>query len=106
VFFFTYFYTAVTFDPDNMAKNLQRSGAFIVGVRPGESTAKYIGNIVSRITFIGALFLGVIAIIPLIVQAVSGISSLTIGGTALLIAVSVVVDLIKKVDAQLSLKEY
>lgn len=106
VFFFTYFYTAVTFDPDAMSKNLQRSGAFILGVRPGDSTAKHIGNIVSRITFIGALFLGIVAVIPLIVQAVSGITSLTIGGTALLIAVSVIIDLIKKVDAQLSLREY
>lgn len=106
VFFFTYFYTAVTFDPDAMAKNLQRSGAFILGVRPGESTAKHIGNVVSRLTFIGAIFLGLIAVIPLIVQALSGITSLTIGGTALLIAVSVITDLIKKVDAQLSLREY
>lgn len=106
VFFFTYFYTAVTFDPDAMSKNLQRSGAFILGVRPGESTAKHLGNIVSRITFIGALFLGVVAVIPLIVQAISGITSLTIGGTALLIAVSVIIDLIKKIDAQLSLREY
>jgi preprotein translocase subunit SecY len=89
-----------------MSKNLQRSGAFILGVRPGDSTAKHIGNIVSRITFIGALFLGIVAVIPLIVQAVSGITSLTIGGTALLIAVSVIIDLIKKVDAQLSLREY
>jgi len=106
VFFFTYFYTAVTFDPDAMSKNLQRSGAFILGVRPGESTAKHLGNIVSRITFIGATFLAFIAVVPLIIQAISGITSLTIGGTALLIAVSVVIDLIKKVDAQLSLKEY
>jgi len=106
VFFFTYFYTAVTFDPDAMAKNLQRSGAFILGVRPGESTSKHIGNIVSRITFIGALFLGIVAIIPIIVQSISGITSLTIGGTSLLIAVSVLIDLIKKIDAQLSLREY
>ncbi len=106
VFLFTYFYTAVTFDPDAMSKNLQKSGAFILGVRPGESTSKYIGNIVSRITLVGALFLGVIAVIPLIVQAISGITSLTIGGTALLIAVSVLIDLLKKIDAQLSLREY
>ena len=106
VFFFTYFYTAVTFDPDAMSKNLQKSGAFILGVRPGESTAKYIGNVVSRMTFIGALFLGLIAVVPLIAQALSGITSLTIGGTSLLIAVSVLIDLIKKIDAQLSLREY
>lgn len=106
VFLFTYFYTAVTFDPDAISKNLQKSGAFIPGVRPGESTAKYIGNVISRITFVGALFLGGIAVLPIIVQGISGITSLTIGGTALLIAVSVVIDLIKKIDAQLTMREY
>jgi preprotein translocase subunit SecY len=106
VFFFTYFYTAVTFDPDAMSKNLQKSGAFILGVRPGDSTSKHIGNIVTRITFWGALFLGLVAVIPLIAQSLSGITSLTIGGTSLLIAVSVLIDLIKKIDAQLSLREY
>jgi preprotein translocase subunit SecY len=106
VFLFTYFYTAVTFDPDAMSKNLQKSGAFIPGIRPGEATAKHIGNVMSRITLVGATFLGVIAVLPIIVQSVSGINSLTIGGTALLIAVSVVVDLIKKIDAQLVMREY
>lgn len=106
VFLFTYFYTAVTFDPDAIAKNLQKSGAFIPGVRPGESTAKHIGNIISRITLVGAVFLGLIAVLPIVVQAVSGITSLTIGGTALLIAVSVIIDLIKKVDGQLAMREY
>jgi preprotein translocase subunit SecY len=106
VFLFTYFYTAVTFDPDAISKNLQKSGAFIPGVRPGESTAKYIGNVISRITLVGAIFLGAIAVLPIIVQGVSGITSLTIGGTALLIAVSVVIDLIKKIDAQLTMREY
>lgn len=106
VFLFTYFYTAVTFDPDAMSKNLQKSGAFIPGIRPGEATAKHIGNVISRITFVGAVFLGVIAVLPIIVQSVTGIQSLTIGGTALLIAVSVVVDVIKKVDAQLVMREY
>jgi len=106
VFLFTYFYTAVTFDPDAMSKNLQKSGAFIPGIRPGESTAKHVGNIVSRITLVGALFLGLVAVLPLVVQGVSGITSLTIGGTALLIAVSVVIDFIKKIDAQLTMREY
>jgi preprotein translocase subunit SecY len=106
VFIFTYFYTAVTFDPDAMAKNLQKSGAFIPGVRPGESTAKHIGNVISRITLVGATFLGAIAVLPLVVQGITGITSLTIGGTALLIAVSVIIDLIKKIDAQLVMREY
>jgi len=106
VFLFTYFYTAVTFDPDSMASNLQKSGAFVPGVRPGESTAKYIGDILSRITLVGALFLGFIAVLPVIVTSLSGFTSLTIGGTALLIAVSVVIDLIKKIDSQVSMREY
>ena len=106
VFLFTYFYTAVTFDPDSMAKNLQKSGAFIPGVRPGESTANHIGNILSRVTLVGALFLGSIAVLPVIVTSLSGFTSISIGGTALLIAVSVVIDLIKKIDSQVSMREY
>ncbi len=106
VVLFTYFYTAVTFDPDTMATNLQKSGAFIPGVRPGTSTADYITRILTRLTLVGALFLGVIAILPLILRSITGIESLAIGGTALLIVVSVVIDLVKKVDAQLSAKEY
>ena len=102
----TYFYTAVTFDPDAMAKNLQKTGAFIPGVRPGESTAKHIGHILTRITLVGALFLGAIAILPLVVQSLLGITSLTLGGTSLLIAVSVATDLTKKLDSQISLREY
>jgi len=106
VFIFTYFYTAVTFDPDSIATNLQKSGAFIPGVRPGDSTSEYIANIVTRLTLVGALFLGGIAVLPLIMRAITGIQSLAIGGTALLIVVSVVIDLIKKVDAQVSIREY
>lgn len=107
VFLFTYFYTAVTFDPDSVSKNLQRSGGFIPGVRPGESTNEYISNVLSRITFFGAIFLGLIAVLPLITRALlPEITSLTVGGTALLIAVSVIIDLLKKVDGQVSLREY
>jgi len=106
VFLFTYFYTAVTFDPESVAKNLQRSGAFIPGVRPGETTNEYVSNVLSRITFFGAIFLGIIAVLPLIVRSFTGITSLTVGGTALLIAVSVIIDLLKKVDGQISLREY
>ena len=115
VVLFTYFYTAVTFDPKQISENLQRSGAFIPGVRPGEHTETYLGNIVTRITLVGATFLGVVAIMPLVIQAFSpqGItsvsgsgSSITIGGTALLIVVSVVLDLLKKVDAQVAMREY
>lgn len=106
VVLFTYFYTAVTFDPKMIAENLQRGGAFIPGVRPGEHTQDHIGNIVTRITLVGALFLGIIAILPLIMQAFTANKSLAIGGTALLIVVSVVLDLLKKIDAQISMREY
>jgi|ERR1035437_57713 preprotein translocase subunit SecY len=106
VFVFTYFYTAVTFDPDQISTNLQKSGAFIPGVRPGQSTSEYIAKILTRLTLVGALFLGAIAVLPLIMRSLTGIQSLALGGTALLIVVSVVIDLIKKVDAQISAREY
>lgn len=106
VFVFTYFYTAITFDPDKMAENLQQGGAFVPGVRPGEATAKYVSTIVTRLTLIGALFLGAIAVLPLLLRMASGIASLSIGGTALLIVVAVVIDMIKKVDAQATMREY
>ncbi len=106
VFLFTYFYTAVTFDPESVSTNLQKNGAFIPGVRPGASTAEYLGKILTRITLVGAVFLGLIAVLPMVVQGVTGISSIAVGGTALLIVVSVVIDLIKKVEAQISIREY
>ncbi|MFA6404987.1 MAG: preprotein translocase subunit SecY [Candidatus Paceibacterota bacterium] len=104
---FTYFYTAVTFDPKMISENLQRSGAFIPGIRPGEHTQNHLANIVTRITLVGALFLGIIAVLPLIIQAFSsGDQSIAIGGTALLIVVSVVIDLLKKIEAQVAMREY
>jgi preprotein translocase subunit SecY len=103
---FTYFYTAVTFDPQSVSSNLQKSGAFVPGVRPGPSTAQFLKYVVNRITLVGALFLGVIAILPILLQAASGLVSLTIGGTALLIVVSVVIETAKQVEAQLSLRTY
>ena len=106
VFLFTYFYTAVTFDPEMIATNLQKNGAFIPGVRPGAPTSAHLTKILLRITFVGALFLGIIAVLPLILRGITGITSLAIGGTALLIVVSVVLDLVKKIDAQLSAREY
>jgi preprotein translocase subunit SecY len=106
VFAFTYFYTAVTFDPQTLATNLQKNGAFVPGVRPGNQTTEYLGRVITRITMVGALFLGAIAVLPLIVQTATGLSSLAIGGTALLIVVSVLLDLVRKIDAQISLHEY
>ena len=106
VFVFTFFYTAITFEPNQIAKNLQKNGAFIPGVRPGGTTSDYLGNIITRITLVGALFLGFLAVLPLILQGVTGITAVTIGGTALLIVVSVVLDVVKKIDAQTSIREY
>ena len=106
VFLFTYFYTAVTFDPEALSTNLQKNGAFIPGIRPGASTSSYISKVLNRITMMGALFLGIIAVLPLIVRGITGITAVALGGTALLIVVSVVLDLIKKVDAQISMREY
>ena len=106
VFVFTYFYTAITFEPNQIAKNLQKNGAFIPGVRPGGTTSEYLGDIITRITLVGASFLGFLAVLPIILQGITGITAVTIGGTALLIVVSVVLDIIKKIDAQTSIREY
>jgi preprotein translocase subunit SecY len=106
VFLFTYFYTAITFEPESVATNLQKNGAFVPGIRPGASTTDYISKIVTRITFIGALFLGLVAVLPFIMQELSGVQTLAIGGTALLIVVSVVLDILKKIDGQISMRQY
>lgn len=106
VILFAFFYTAVTFDPDAMAKNLQRTGAFIPGIRPGTHTAEYLGKLITRLTLIGAIFLGLVAILPMLMQIVTQSQALAVGGTALLIAVSVVIDLVRRLDSQASLRQY
>ena len=106
VFLFTFFYTAVTFDPESVSKNLQRNGAFIPGIRPGGQTSEYLGNLVTRLTLVGAVFLSAVAVLPIGMQMVTGVAALAIGGTALLIVVNVVLDLIRRLDAQVSLREY
>lgn len=106
VVLFTYFYTAVTFEPHRVAENLQKTGAFVPGVRPGRETEEYIGNVVNRITLPGACFLGLLAVSPSIIQGITGVTTIVLGGTALLIAVQVALDLAHKIDAQVSLREY
>jgi len=103
---FTYFYTAITFDPAEISKNLQKSGGFIPGIRPGAATTQAITHIVNRITFFGALFLGIVAILPNLTQIVTGIQSLAIGGTALLIVVAVALEVMKQIESQLTVREY
>jgi len=106
VFAFTFFYSAITFDPHAISENLQKSGAFIPGIRPGAQTSDFLAKVLTRLTLVGALFLGVIAMLPLAMQEITGIASLAIGGTSLLIVVSVALDFMKQVDAQLSMREY
>lgn len=106
VVIFTYFYTAVTFDPNEISKNLQRSGGFIPGIRPGDPSSLFLKKVINRITLFGAFFLGLIAILPNITQMLTGIQSLTVGGTALLIVVSVALESMKQINSQLVLREY
>src|SRR5205085_5979891 len=89
---FTYFYTAVTFDPKTISENLQKMGGFIPGVRPGNSTAEFLKHILNRVLFVGAISLGLIAVLPTIVAGLTGVTGFTflIGGTSLLIIVSVI----------------
>ena len=106
VVLFTYFYTAVTFDPKSISENLQKQGAFVPGIRPGLSTSQFIGRVINRVTLVGAVSLGLIAVLPFVIRGFSGVTTLAIGGTSLLIVVSVVLETIKQIDAQLSLREY
>ena len=106
VVLFTYFYTAVTFDPKNIAENLQKQGGFVPGIRQGQATAEYLHKILNRITLAGALFLGAIAVLPFVVQGITNIQSLTIGGTGLLIVVSVVIEIMKQIESQMIMRDY
>jgi preprotein translocase subunit SecY len=108
VVLFTYFYTAVTFDPKAISENLQRMGGFIPGVRPGKPTADYMNRILNRVLFTGAMFLGLIAVLPSIVAGITGITgfSFLVGGTSLLIVVSVVLETVRQINSQLQMREY
>lgn len=103
---FTYFYTAVTFNPQKIASEIQKYGGFIPGIRPGTPTAQYLNYILTRITLAGAMFLGIIAILPVVMRQATGISNLTIGGTGILIVVSVVLETVKGIEAQLLMRSY
>lgn len=103
---FTFFYTNIVTNPDDVAENMQRSGGFIPGLRPGAQTANYLYKVLNRITLPGSLFLGLIAVLPFLVQTWTGTQALTLGGTGLLIVVSVVIETIKQVEAQLTMHDY
>jgi len=106
VFGFTYFYTSVVFNPEKISENLQKNGGFIPGIRPGTHTTKYLNSILNRITLIGAIFLGLIAILPSFFQNAVGVANLAIGGTGILIVVSVVLELTRELESQLVMKRY
>jgi preprotein translocase subunit SecY len=109
IYFFSYFWITVQFNPEEMAKNLRDHGSFIPGLRPGPRTAEYLEMVMERITFVGAAFLAVIAVIPTIVNSRLGVSPSVaqfLGGTGLLIVVSVVLDFIQRVEANLLMRNY
>ncbi len=106
VFAFTFFYTEVVFHPDRIAENLQKQGGFIPGIRPGKNTSEYLAYTTHKIILVGALFLGIIAILPLILRAFTNTQSLVIGGTSLLIVVAVVIETVKQIESQLTMREY
>ncbi len=103
---FTYFYAFIVFKPEQLAENLQKQGGFIPGIRPGADTAKYVTTVLSRITLTGALFLGAIAVMPFVIQNLTNIQTLAIGGTSILIMVSVVLDTMRQIKAQLLTRTY
>ena len=103
---FTYFYTAVTFDPKSISENIQKQGGYIPGIRPGQPTADFLVHLLNRVTLVGALFLGLIAVLPQIVRGLTGITAFTVGGTSILIVVSVALETMKALDGQLSMYEY
>jgi preprotein translocase subunit SecY len=103
---FTYFYTAITFNPTKISGEIQKYGGFIPGIRPGTPTANYLNYILTRITLAGALFLGIIAIMPSFARGLTGVTTLLVGGTGILIVVSVVLETVKALEAQLVMRSY
>lgn len=103
---FTYFYTVVVFNPQKIAEEIQKHGGFIPGIRPGLATKEYLQKILYKITSVGAIFLGVIAVLPAIMSKITGITNLVIGGTGILIVVSVILETFKMIEAQLVMRSY
>jgi len=106
VFGFTYFYTSIVFQPDKIAENLQKQGAFIPGIRPGKPTADYLNIVTNRLLLAGGLFLATLAVLPNILQQTTNVSNIAIGGTSFLIVVSVVIETVRQVESQLATQEY
>jgi preprotein translocase subunit SecY len=105
IMFFTYFYTAVTFNPKEVSDNMRANGGFVPGIRPGWATTEYLNRVMTRITFVGAVFLAVIATIPTLVQSATALQ-ISFGGTSLLIAVGVGLDTMKQLESQMVMRNY
>jgi preprotein translocase subunit SecY len=103
---FTFFYTVIVFNPQKIAEEIQKHGGFIPGIRPGLATKQYLEKILYRITSVGAIFLGIIAILPAIISKITGMTNLVIGGTGILIVVSVILETFKTIEAQLVMRNY
>jgi len=103
---FTYFYTSVVFNPEKISENLQKSGGFIPGIRPGSATVSYLSFVLNRITAVGAVFLGLVAILPSFFQNFAGVSNIAIGGTGVLIVISVVLELVREIEGDLLMSRY
>ncbi|EKD99743.1 MAG: preprotein translocase subunit SecY [uncultured bacterium] len=106
VFSFTYFYTSISFNPEKISEDVKKRGGFIPGIRPGISTTKYLSGVIKKITLAGGLFLGLIAIMPYLVQTLGGVSNFAVGGTGLLIVVSVVLETIRQIQSLMVTKNY
>ena len=103
---FTYFYTAIVFNPDEISDNIQKQGGFVPGLRPGRQTAEFLYKVLNRITLAGAIFLGLIAVLPYIIQSFTNTKTLSLGGTGILIVVAVVIEMIKQVQSQMVMRDY
>jgi preprotein translocase subunit SecY len=103
---FTYFYTAIVFNPEEISENIQKQGGFVPGLRPGAQTAEFLYKVLNRVTLAGAIFLGLVAVLPYILQSFTNTQSLTIGGTGILIVVAVVIEVMKQIQSQMVMRDY
>ncbi len=106
IIFFTYFYSTIQFNPIEMSNNIKKSGGYIPGIRPGKPTSDYLSKVTSRLNLVGAFFLGVVAVMPIVIGAAIGNQSLQIGGTSLLIMVGVALETVKQMESQMVMRHY
>ncbi len=106
IIFFTYFYSTIQFNPIEMSNNIKKSGGYIPGIRPGKSTSDYLARVTSRLNLVGAFFLGIVAVLPIIIGAVTGNQGIQIGGTSLLIMVGVALESVKQMESQMVMRHY